>query len=635
MLLAAIVGAAGAWALLPWFQDRQLIAELGSESMPVRDRAIFHAAKRAQRRPAFLRRLAAVLDSQDDVRFAAAAEALKRIGQFPPPGRPGEHRDRYWRISLAGAGGKPDSAGLRAMLVHEFVHSGRDNSHVRKALALATQDDQVQVREAAALLAAGLGDDHTLERLLADDDAPVRSSAALDAALAGREQLIEPIKRILAEAADDNEKACAAYALARLAARSHRTQIAAAITQAWNEGKTHLLEKLLHVATLPGTYNRAAVELSEIKEGSVPSAVLYVLRSAKSARKPVRGMAMLAAGKMKLAGAREHVLTAIGDMLAADKAKLTTADAQRLSAAVGVAHKLKLPPGVLAKVIEELWHPGTTLAMVLAAETLGELHSPTSALRRGHAPAERMTTEQLQQLLIRAAQTDPPSLPSAAAAVAAFRHDPDKAAEHLHAACQAEAYLVGDYVAWNLRHVEDKVRVRRLAESFLSPGEHNDNVRATGALMLAMLARGGEWKGQAERIILNRLRGGPQRPERDPYLAGSYKCALLILGLNEFAPDVIHLVQRSDFPAGRALTALILAGKSEGLDMILGRPSVGPEEIAELLTGWMLARVLSEEIPELPTYYLTAPAGVRYWQCRIMRDYYLIHRRAILDRMKP
>ena len=49
----------------------------------------------------------------------------------------------------------------------------------------------------------------------------------------------------------------------------------------------------------------------------------------------------------------------------------------------------------------------------------------------------------------------------------------------------------------------------------------------------------------------------------------------------------------------------------------------------------LLGRLLRRQAPELPPYDLAAPAGVRLWQRRIMRNYYYIHRRAILDKMKP
>ena len=60
-----------------------------------------------------------------------------------------------------------------------------------------------------------------------------------------------------------------------------------------------------------------------------------------------------------------------------------------------------------------------------------------------------------------------------------------------------------------------------------------------------------------------------------------------------------------------------------------------PARIDRLLSGWMLWRVYSRVLPELPDYDLAAPAHVRNWQCRILRDYWLIHRRGLMGRMKP
>ena len=48
-----------------------------------------------------------------------------------------------------------------------------------------------------------------------------------------------------------------------------------------------------------------------------------------------------------------------------------------------------------------------------------------------------------------------------------------------------------------------------------------------------------------------------------------------------------------------------------------------------------MARVYSALAPDLPVVDVDAPLPVRHWQGRALRDYYLIRRRAILDRMSP
>ena len=59
------------------------------------------------------------------------------------------------------------------------------------------------------------------------------------------------------------------------------------------------------------------------------------------------------------------------------------------------------------------------------------------------------------------------------------------------------------------------------------------------------------------------------------------------------------------------------------------------EAIDSFLTGRGLAEVYGTVAPSLSAFDHDAPAHVRYFQCRILRDDYLIHRRAILDPMRP
>ena len=624
-LLAAIVGFGVALLMLPWVEDLQLIAALGSGDADRRTRAVALAAMRARDRPAFLRRLEAALDSPDDARFAAAAEVLERIKRFPPPGRGGDCQDRLWRVKLAAAD-DPESIAQRLVSVHELVRGGRDNEHARAALALAAGDAEPEVRSAAALLAARLGDDAALGTLLGDKEASVRAAAALDAALAGRTALTSRISQIFQNAQADAEKADAAYALARLAPGEHAGQIAQAVVQAQRDGRDDLLEKLLHVAALPKMYDRAVAGLREqdLKADTTAAAVMQVFRFAGSGDKSPPHMALVAAGKMQLVAARPHVLAAVKAIVDADKSKLTTADAQRLAAAVNAAGRLGAAPPTFAGVMKKLWHPGTSLAMILSAEALAQA-----------GPDPAMTSDQIVALLTQAAGQEGTSLQAAAAAVAIFRHAPDKAAEHLRTACESQAWLVGDYVAWNLARSDDKEAARRLAESFLAADERNEGVASAGAMLLAMLARGTDRAPQVEKALLDRLRAGPLGPLRDPYLAGSYKGALLVLGHGRFADGIIAMVRTTDFPWSRGLTALLLAGKAEGLDLVLGAAAGSAEEIDSVLTGWMMCRVYPAVVEGLPPYDIDAPAAVRYWQCRILRDYYLIHRRAILDRMRP
>ena len=643
-LIAAIAGVSLACVLLPRLQDYRLIGRLGSASLRERKQAITDAVYRAGDRPEFVRRLQALLGEADDEQFAAAGEVLRRIGKFPPPGRV-EYEDRLYSITLAEDAKSGAGPALRIKRLRQLTVSGRDNAYVRRALAIAAADGEAVVRAEASLLAARLADDVALSKLLADESPAVRGAAALNAALAGRDQLTPTIAEVFASAKDAGARADAAYALARLAPQESRAPIAIAIAQEWQKGRGALVDKLLHVATLMGVCDAAMVAASDFGEETVPGAIRYVLRSAKLSDRTTPDMALLAAGKIGLADAREYVLAAIATILKTDKTKLTIGDARRLAAAIEAADALGEPAGLFTDVMAKLWHGRTTPAMVLSAEAVGRRAGEGAALDNGG----------IVNLLVLAAEADKAPLASAAAAAALLKWDPERGASLVREALTDDVYLVGDYVAWRLSGRDGPGDggaddARRVAESLLAPGERNHNVRGAAAMWLAMLARGSDWADKAAEPILRRLQGGPYAPERDPYLAASYKCALLILGRDEFADDVVELLRGTDFPPSRSLTALVLAGRPEAMDYIF-KVDIGEAGILSDLAGWqrkrvlaaeqmfaadaLLGRLLRRQAPELPPYDLAAPAGVRLWQRRIMRNYYYIHRRAILDRMKP
>ena len=126
-----------------------------------------------------------------------------------------------------------------------------------------------------------------------------------------------------------------------------------------------------------------------------------------------------------------------------------------------------------------------------------------------------------------------------------------------------------------------------------------------------------EWGGAA---------GGPRRSTR--------RCALLTLGRRQHAGAVTELARSDTFPKRRALTALVLAGEPAGFDLVLGSERLDAARIDSFLTGRLMGRVYAAVVAEMPGFDIDAPQHVRHWQCRIVRDFYLIHRRAILDRMR-
>jgi len=602
--LAAICGVLAAWVALPMVRDRQLAKMLGSPEPGARQRGIAWGRQVAPRRPQLVALLERQLDAADDLKFAAIAEVLTRVGRFNARWRTGEQLDRYDAVDMSFAAGAR-SAGRRLARLHALILGGRDNRHVRRALEMARKDEAPPVRAAAAVLAGRLGDDAALAALLKDADPSVRAAAAMDAALAGRRACLPAVAELLKRAGTDDEIAAAAYGLVRLLPKDHAAAIVEAIDKAWADGKTELLDKLLYSA-------------GHLAPAAAGAAVRKILDESRRRKRVPPAGALIAAGRLGLAEARPAIEAVVDDFISR-REELTVGEAVVLAAAVHAARRLKMPPALFVRAIEKLWHPGTATAMLLSAEALGELA----------AGDERAVA------LLRSGAEDARSpLPAAAAAVALFRLAPDEALEPLRAVCASEVYLAGDYVAWHVGR-SGQPQAAAVAAVFFGPNVYDQAVRSVGALLTAMLYRGTGDAGRARAAIEARLRGGPLGGERDPFVAGSYWAALTILGDGRFAEDLLILAGADNFPKRRALTALLLGGHPGGLDRVLAARQFDPAEADSYLTGRLMARVCAAVAPDLPPFDIDAQAWSRLWQCRILRDHYLIHRRAVPDRMRP
>jgi len=636
--LAAIIGVSAAWVALPLIRDRQILNLLGADHPIDQQRGIAWAVRVAAADPRLVDRLERALPTAPDRLFAGIAEVLNRLGRFRTAQRPGEQLDRYWAMNLAAAAG-PGAARARGVWLHEIILGGRDNRHVRGALACAAGDAAAEVRAASAVLAARLGDDAALMRLLADAEPAVRAAAAIDAGLAGRRGCLDALANAFAQPASDTERAAAGYALARMDGQRRAKDIADAIDAADRAGKTDLRDLLLSAA-------------GALRDPAVGDAVAAVLdRAAKADRIPP-AMAFVAAGKMRLQQAGPHIAPCLAKIRArqADKS-LTYADAETLAAAIQAARRLNLPvDGNVAAAMARLWHESTSRAMLLAAEMLAEVgpgattttsapsgRRPTSAaLRRATTvPAEALVThaDVVESLRQGAERADTP-VPAAAAAVALLMLGSDQADDALRSACESETWLAGDYVAWRL-WLWGHPRAGAVAAALFAPHEYNKAVRSAGAVLWALLARRTRQAEAVAIAIESRLLGGAYGGEKDPFVAGSYHCALLILGRGEFAEQVVALAEADTFPKRRALTALVLSGHPAGLDLVFAGSQYNPVTIDGYLTGRLMARVYAATVPGWPGFDVDAPVAVRHWQCRIVRDFYLIHRRGIGERMRP
>ena len=602
LAIAAIVGVIAAWIAWPIVRNRWMIGMLGSSNSAEQNRGLAWVARIAPSSPRLVRRLNEELPTADDVLFGSIAEALNRLGQFNIPGRPPEQLDRYRALNIASARDYDGAVEVRLVFLNELVRDGRDNLHVRRALAMAVGDPDVRVRADAGALAGRLGDDAALGRLLEDPDASVRAVAALDAGLAGRAALTETLARRMAESDDEDEVPSCAFALARLDAPKHAGAILDRLARA-DEDKPALRDRLLYVtAMLDGEPARQAV--------------MKVLRDAAAAKTAPPAMALVAAGKLNLAEAKPLIGPLIADLIAR-REKMTVAESVALTAAIQAARRLKMPPATFVGCIEQLWNPSLEPAMILAVE--------------GLAAGARADDAATIELLRRAAGDPRLPVAAAAAATALFDLAGAEATESLRSACDNEQWLAGDRIAWRLAR-SGRPEAGLVAADFMGHTLYSKALRSAGAILLAMTCRGSDSAAEVETIIrtrLDNLSGG----ESDPFVAGSYRCALLILGGTDLAGDADLLVGAQNFPKRRALTALAIAGAAPGFDRVFAAAQFDPNAMDGVLTGRLMAEVYAAMIADLPDYHVDAPAEVRAWQCRILREHYLIHRAALLSRM--
>jgi len=628
MSLAVVVGAAGALLTYPHVKDYLLIRALGAQGSGRRGRAIARAAAAAKRSPRFLKKLQAALNSQDDRQFEAVVIALRQAGLFDRPGRDPLHVDRMLAIELAGTRSAEDpqaAAATRRMILVRVLLSGRDNRYVRKALEAAATDDAPEVRRDAALLAARIGDDATLRRLLGDDDPAVAAGAALDAGLAGRTALIDDISRRM-DAGDDTEiVSSAAYALALLDPAGRSAKICRMLRSA-KDGS--LRDRLLHVMTVLG-------------DAGAKAAVGEVLAAA---RRPgeIPPAAIVAGAKLRVHEARACIKS-----VAADAAR-EGADVTRLQAlaAFDAAWRWPIDVGAEAEALcRRRWGPHLPLTLIAAVRALAG-----GGARPGRIQALRMAAVWQGS----ATRPDGPSvkwtvtaIPSAAAAVALWKLKAPLAGQYVRNSAACEQTLAGDYVAWHLGRLDGPdafdlglamlppPRVPRAGSEPQPQRVYNENERSAGAMLLALSARTPRQAERARKRIESRLGGGALGGEDNFFVRGAYRCALLILGRADLRATVRQLLETAEFPQRRAATALLVSGDPYALDWMLWGRQRTNDYVAFLLINKGLCEVLAACAAQLPGVDLAASPDLLDWQVRILRDSYALKRRGIRLGLRP
>jgi len=619
--LALVLGGAAAVLAVPHVRDYLLLRDLGSADYAVRTAAIRRGIQLAAQSPRTVRRLDAALADADDRTFLAIVTVLKLSGQWAATDRGAPHRDRLRAIELE----TNPSPETRALFLAELALTGRDGASVRRGLAAAVQDAAPAVREGAAVLAARLGGDDALARLLADEDPNVAAAAALDAGLARRTTLAGQLAKLLHAGQTVDVISAAAFALARTDPNAAAAALPGALAAAGDNAQTRA--RLLYVACeLGGPAGKAAV-LDALGEGR------------RAGRLPTPA-ALSGAARLRLAAAGPDVRNVLAAACRAESGVLIG----QVHAALLAACALDLPVRAEVDAIcRTLWRPDPAYRVLLAAaaRTLGQ----QAALLQNdpNAPSEadcirtlRMAAVQDYEPTTWPAGTKPrlltTPLPSTAAAAALWRLESPLAEEFVARWAGASVSLPGDFLSWELGR-RGEGRAFELGLRFVPPldaprteREYNDDRRSTGAMLLALAARSDEQKARARQRIRARLEGGDLGGEDSFYVRGAYHCALAILGDAASRTRVAGLLETGQFSQRRAITALTVAGSLRGLDWMLWNPQVGDDDLLFLLIDEGLGDVLATCLPELPRVDPAAGTDLQAFQLRILRDAYVIRR---------
>jgi len=638
--LGLIIALAVAIPVAPWAIDTILIRQLCGDNPATSDGALLRLVLRGKDSEDTVRRLEAALETDDDARFDRIAQALSGLGWFAAAQRDPQLKDRLWCIRIKST----RDPKLRGYLVERAAAAGRKNRYVRSLCRTAAADSDGEVRARAATLAALLADDTTLSRLLADPEPAVRAVAALDAGIARRRTLTGALRKMSA-GGDDLVGPSAVYALALLEPK-HAAELLGTMIADCSRGPR--LARLLH-----------AVRLIDPEAGRKALKPLFG-RCRKQAKAPP-AMALVQAGELQYKEAGPQVRAVLRD---ATRKQSGLTEAQVLAALLA-AERLDLSvANEVNAICTTFWAPRYELTMVAAARLLGRQiargHSglsrkkhlgtlrlgATFAIRAGTSatgPARTVTTPlasaaaaaALWEIVPAATyiSQEPRTDEDNAAALQVLKIDRESSAFYLHAAADDAATLAGDYVAWHLAR-SGKPEAFETGLALLPPRTvphhlrvYSNNVRSAGAMLLALSAKSESQRAIAIKRITSRLAGGPAGGEDDDYVAGAYRCALLMLGAGG-AEEVGRLLGTEEFPQRRAITALLVAGDKQALDEVLWAPGVTDDHVIFLLIHKSIGEVFEALLPELPKVDPAAGNDVRRWQARILRDTYLIRRDA-------
>ncbi|MFB3891454.1 MAG: hypothetical protein ACE15C_05455 [Phycisphaerae bacterium] len=685
--LAILVGVGAALIAVPYVREHRQVSRvlegMASDDGVTRTKAIWEAIAIARGSPSALKRFEKALPTESDRQFLSLVTVLRELGRFKE--QDGRWHDRSDELDMEAT----LSPATRGIFVTRAVLSGRDNAYIRRMLERACGDASPAVRAKAALLAAKLGDDATLEKLLNDANPAVAGTAAIDAALARRTVLVPGIQRLLERSKateavsgaayalavlspkESSKAICAWFARARAAAGSDRTamrdwevlgQRMADVLHpddrpdflAWRPWSGFgdmfypatawpALEGWLRLLGDEGLRDRLLAVMVMLNDEDARQAVASACGVGAAATGPAGAgetfspaAAIWAAGKLNL----EKADPMIRSVLALAAARDRSITLPQAFSAVQAADALKLPVRKEANdLCVNLWtdRPEFRRLLTAAAELLGRQTDLPQA-GRTDAPDRAECIKTLQQAARYSENMPAPSpgdenagnsatpVPSAAAAVALWELKAPLADDFVGEAA-AEDALAGDYIAWRLAFGPRPSEAFDLGLKMLpSPRAATRYFGENEKSAGAMLLALSAKTPDQRKQAMDRITERLGTGQGDPLTMGSYRCALLILGDARQLEPAKGLLQSGSFPLRRVLTALLAAGDLDTMDWLLCSPQLTDDELANVLLADGMADVLPAVAPSLPRVDGAGEYDLTIWQIRILRDAYALSR---------
>ncbi len=662
-LLSLVIGLGAALLLLPVIRDQLLLRQLGDGDPDVRAHAIERAVQMARRSPGTLETLKNHLDTDSDRQFYSISSALIRLGKFYGQ-VDARWVDRRRLMELRGNFARPPSIQrLRHSLevVTLMIFDRRDNEYVRQAVEECVRhrgraEPNSLIGQNVAVLAGVIGDDRSLAALLStpvqtwdsrsdpraerfvgadyhDPNADVPAAAALVVGLAGRRSQIERVESLLS-AVDWRARSSACWALAMLDPQRYSPRICRELID--HRYNWQLRDRLLHVMTLLG-------------DDRARRAVREILAEARRQGETPPAMAILAAGRLGMddGAFRNDVRSTIRGAI--DPGRKIAYD--QLMAALLVSREQDIPVyREVVGLVEKLWSPSFELAMVEAARLLGTTERPDP---NAPADAELLQREARRIQLLRRAMAyevwpegvdpndpnatlaDGPLLtPQASAAAAVSLWLLDEGGDftrEVRDVTHIDRPTAADYLTWHLARLDPNRAMAMGTEMLPVPSIHvasdangpppvyNENERGAGAMLMALAADSEADRQEATRRILPRVDGDYRLEEFDQAITETYRCALLLLGQQEYRRRVRELLYVHEFPQRRAFTAALASGDARALRWLLWTTLSPTNDIATLLVDRHFDEVIAVCAPSLQRVTPCGREDLKTWQVQILR----------------